>query len=87
MTQGYCALCRDPSISGQLLSENKVLRETTVQDSRSLDNETQAWFFQAQETILCHMNEGRALFSTCQKYRFSAKNWNFQLEMSVTMVR
>ena len=43
-----------PPYLGQLFTvRNQVLRKTTVHDIRSLDNQTQAWFFQAQDRTLC----------------------------------
>ena len=44
-----------PPYLGQLFTVcNQVLRKTTVQDSRSLDSQTQEWFFQEQDRTLCH---------------------------------
>ena len=44
-----------PPYLGQLFTvRNQVLRKTTVHDSRSLDNQTQAWFLHEQERTLCH---------------------------------
>ncbi len=44
-----------PPYLGQLFTvRNQVLRKTPVHDIRSLDNQTQAWFFQAHKRTLCH---------------------------------